>query len=270
MSEKLEQPKTRHGIEAIRPDQDTFPARPHVFGQPGSTLAPEQARPRSLPQNRAAPVAVRDESSVSVQPARLTSSEIRRRLCHILPGLLPLLLWYFPHKDPLGPLLRNIIFTLIGGIGISIYLAQKYLTREGEKTWSHAVIGYTLTVLGTIVLFPAHIELGMTVLAILAFGDGMATLGGKLLQGPRIPWNPAKTWTGFSCFIACAGSMSSLIYWGEATPRVSWLVACTCGLITTFAAAIAESLPMKLNDNIRVGLVSAIAVVSVHSVCVGL
>ncbi|MDA0834962.1 MAG: hypothetical protein O2955_07665 [Planctomycetota bacterium] len=204
-----------------------------------------------------------------VEP-RLSTTEIRRRICHVLPGLLPLILWNFAHKDPLAPILRSIIFTLIGGIGIGIYFAQKFISRDGEKNWPQAVIGYAASVLGTIVLFPAHLELGFTVLAILAFGDGMATLGGKLLRGPAIPWNRDKTWAGLTCFIVCAGFMSSLIYWGEANPRVSWFTAALCGVIPTLTAAFAETLPLRLNDNIRVGATAAVTAVCVHAVCVGL
>lgn len=249
---------------ASSPDT-TFPAPPHWAGRFVRELAP--ARPATRESRRISPSRVAHDGYAE---PRLTATEFRRRLCHMLPGLLPLILWYVPHKDPLAPLLRSIIFTLIGGIAVAIYFAQKYIVREGEKNWPQAVVGYASAILGTIVLFPAHLELGFTVLAVLAFGDGMATLGGKLLGGPAIPWNRNKTWAGLTSFILCAGLMSSLIYWGEARPHVSWTTAALCGVIPTLFAAFAETLPVRLNDNVRVGVVAAATAVCVHAAFVGL
>jgi dolichol kinase len=140
-----------------------------------------------------------------------------------------------------------------------------------------AVIGYAGSVLLTLLLFPAHAELGLTVLAVLAFGDGSATLGGKLFGGKRLPWNRDTTWAGLICFVCVGLPMAALVYWGEtyfnpetASEPVPISIALLCGGTATVIAALAESVPSRINDNIRVGLAASLAVVSVHALAVGL
>ena len=62
---------------------------------------------------------------------------------------------------------------------------------------------------------------------------------------------------------------ATVIYWGEAHPGVSWQVALTCAGISTFAAALVESLPMPWNDNFRVGTTAALVGSFVQIVCLG-
>jgi dolichol kinase len=127
-----------------------------------------------------------------------------------------------------------------------------------------------------LLLFPAHAELGLTVLAVLAFGDGSATLGGLLFDSRPLPWNRDKTWSGTLCFLLAAIPMASLIYWGEShnaealEPGVSFATALFCGGSAAFVAAIAESLRSRINDNVRVGLAASVAVAATHALAVGL
>ena len=139
-----------------------------------------------------------------------------------------------------------------------------------------SVAGYAGSVLMTLLLFPAHAELGLTVLAVLAFGDGSATLLGKLIGGPRLPWNREKSWSGFLAFVAVGGTMASLIYWGEThfNPEalgsgVTFWQALACGFAPALLGAVYESIPSRINDNIRVGAVAAITVTAVHVLVVG-
>lgn len=209
---------------------------------------------------------------------RLNRTELRRRFCHMAPGLLPFLLWPIPHKDPLSPLLLQIIVGLFLVIIAALFLNWSRIARAsvGKEDRMAAILGYAVTVLASILLFPSHIECGFAVLAILAFGDGSATLLGKFARSPKLPWNREKTLAGFIGFFAMAIPMTTLIYWGEsnnvmqdgasATVRQAFIVA----LAGVTAGAVAESLPSRLNDNLRVGLVSAIAVVAAHAAIFGL
>ncbi|MGH7130100.1 MAG: hypothetical protein ACREIV_16125, partial [Planctomycetaceae bacterium] len=138
------------------------------------------------------------------------------------------------------------------------------------------VAGYAGSVLATLLIFPAHAELGLAVLAVLAFGDGSATLGGMLIGGPRLPWNRAKTVSGLVSFLLVGGATASLVYWGEVyfnpesdTPPVTLGTALLCGFAAAGVSAVAESLPMRLNDNVRVGVTAAATVAVVHALVVG-
>lgn len=203
-------------------------------------------------------------------PGHLSVQEWKRRLWHMLPGLLPIASYIYPHKDPLSPTFQKIAAGLIVGIAATLLWRFKTIRRTGEQAELAAVFGYSVSVLATLLLFPKHAELGMLVLCVLAFGDGMATTCGLLFRGPRLPWNRDKSWVGTFAFVAFGGYLASLAYWAESQPRTSWPIALTCGFAAAIVAAIAESLPSRVNDNVRVGIASAVTAVTTHAMVVGL
>jgi dolichol kinase len=213
----------------------------------------------------------------SIRTARLTRTELRRRLWHMAPGLLPFLMWYFPHRDPISPTMRGIMVAVVFGLAIGIFAGYRRIQRRGESNQRlAAVAGYAASVLLTLIAFPGDAELGLTVLAILAFGDGSATLGGLLIGGPKLPWNRNKTVSGLVCFLVVGGAIASLIYWGETQmnpeavePKATIRAAMFCGGMAALLAALAESIPSRINDNIRVGAVAAATVVITHAAIVG-
>jgi dolichol kinase len=218
--------------------------------------------------------AVKEPSS---HTARLTRTELRRRLWHMAPGLLPFVMWYFPHRDPISPTMRGIMVAVVFGLAIGIFAGYRRIRRQGESNQRlAAVAGYAASVLLTLIAFPNDAELGLTVLAILAFGDGSATLGGLLIGGPKLPWNRKKTVSGFFCFLIVGGAMASFIYWGETQmnpeavpPFATIRTALICGGLAALLAAVVESIPSRINDNVRVGAVAAATVVITHAAIVG-
>jgi len=208
---------------------------------------------------------------------RLGPTELRRRFWHMAPGALPLILWEVPHGDPISPLLKGIFIGTIGLLATLIFVFFRKIERVGEQTdRAGAVLGYACSVLATLFLFPYQAELGLVVLCILAFGDGSATLFGKLIGGPKLPWNRDKSWIGLFAFILVGGTWASVIYWGETffnprslDPNPGVAAAFICGMTAAVLAAFAESIPSRINDNIRVGVTAAIGVVFAHAITVG-
>ena len=149
-------------------------------------------------------------------------------------------------------------------------MAFRQIQRHGEGAGFAAVAGYSLSVLLTALIFPGALELGLAVLAILAFGDGSATLFGLMFRGPRLPWNKAKSWSGFLAFLSLGSLMTAWIYWGEtqnpeaSEPGVTFALAIVLTGPAVIAAAIAESVRSRINDNIRVGAVAAITLILLH------
>ncbi len=209
---------------------------------------------------------------------RLDLQERRRRFAHMAPGLLPFLLWPIPHRDPLAPLLSYVIAAIFAALMAAIFLSWRRIERAeaGRSDRAAAIYGYAGAVLLTLVLFPAHAECGLAVLAVLAFGDGSATLLGKLLGGPRLPWNRAKSVAGLIGFVAVGWPVTAVIYWGEShnlegvDPPATVLQAIAVAAAGVTAAALAESVRSRINDNVRVGLTAAAAIVSAHAIVVGL
>lgn len=202
------------------------------------------------------------------QPAqifgRMSATECKRRLLHILPGLLPTILWFIPHKDPLSWDCRAWLGLIIGGIGIATTVKYRRIARGNETSNPACILGYTVPVFLLLMVIPAHAQLGLATLAIISFGDGFATVGGLLLPGPRLPWNKQKSWAGFLCFLAFAVPWSAMVYWGESRPAVSFSMALFVGGTATLFAAICESIKSGIDDNIRVGAAAAAGIVTAH------
>jgi len=224
--------------------------------------------PRPEPATRAETAGPRKRTHFEL--GHISPVEWRRRLLHILPGFLPLILWWVPHRDPLSWDCRAWLGLIIVGIGLATAIRYRKIARDGEVSNPACILGYTIPVFGLLMLVPKHPQIGLGVLAIVSFGDGCATLGGLLMRGPALPWNRAKTWAGFLCFLVCAAPMSALMYWAESRPAISFAVAFQCGAFATVAAAIAESLASRIDDNIRVGAAAAVGLLLAHAVLLGL
>lgn len=199
----------------------------------------------------------------------MTPAEWRRRLLHILPGFLPLILWYIPHRDPLTWDARGWMALVIVSICASTAIKYRQIARRGETMNVACILGYALPVFLLLMLIPAHVELGLTVLAVLAIGDGSATMVGMIAGGPRLPWNRDKSWSGLISFLVLGSMWATLIYWGEANPSVPLSTAVICGATAAIVAGISESLDSDLDDNIRVGIAATIGVVAAHGLVVG-
>ncbi|MDB5334700.1 MAG: phosphatidate cytidylyltransferase, partial [Planctomycetaceae bacterium] len=130
-------------------------------------------------------------------------------------------------------------------------------------------ISYVALVLAPVLLFPSQPEFSATVLAILAFGDGSAALGGILLRGPKLPWNHQKTWAGFVCFLVGSVLPATVFFWGETTPPVSWATALLFAGTSALIGDLVESIPTDINDNIRVGLAVNVTLIVMQTIVIG-
>jgi phytol kinase len=195
----------------------------------------------------------------------LDRTEIRRRICHMLPGLLAFLLPLIPHPHPLPALALMRLTILASLLALGVILLFRAIARPDEQHCLLNVISYPAAIIAILLMFPGHPEFGSVVLVVLAFGDGSATLFGLLKRGRPLPWNAKKTWLGTLAFLFCATPLSALAYWQESRPHVSVGVALAIGVITTLIAGIVESIPLRVSDNFRVGLAAMFGVVAAHA-----
>jgi len=203
--------------------------------------------------------------------ARLTAHEWRRRLVHMAPGLLPLILVNIPHLDPLRWPAKSAITAVVLVMSLFALRRHTLFARQGELEtgWLSSVISYAAITLGFYLGLPSQPELGMAVTMIIAFGDGSATLMGLLARSRPLPWNEKKSWAGFVAFSLCSVPLATLIYWAESRPAVSFPLALACVAPAAAVAALAESLPMRLNDNLRVGVTAGLTILATHGMFVG-
>jgi dolichol kinase len=202
---------------------------------------------------------------------RLPPHEWRRRLVHMSPGLLAVLLPVIPHTDPMGWYSVVILLVAIGGSSLFALRREALFRRQGDgaRGWSTSVISYGIITLSLVLALPAQPEIAMAVTMIIAFGDGSATLAGMLFQGRKLPWNRDKSWAGLAAFLLCAIPLATLAYWVEARPGVALSLACACVAPAALMAAMAESLPVRINDNIRVGVTAGLTMLATHGMFVG-
>jgi uncharacterized protein (TIGR00297 family) len=195
-------------------------------------------------------------------------SEAWRKSIHILMGGFALLLRYLPWWAAVllaaGAVISNATWIprLRGGA----------LMRESEKEslLRSGVWLYSFSVLMLLLIFPHRLEVVAGAWGILAFGDGFATLAGKGIGGPRLPWNSRKTWVGSAVFFAAGALGGAAFWWWVAssapvqTPsfrRILLISACSA-----LGCAIVESLSLKLNDNLSVPFLAAGLLYSLHRV----
>ncbi len=189
---------------------------------------------------------------------RLTSREVARKLVHMAVGAIAFAVVY------LGPVYSALcaLAALLSNLFLLPRVGGKYLWRQDEAAKGHSlgIVLYPFSVLLLILLFWQRLEVAAAVWGILAFGDGMASLAGRGLPGRPLAFNPRKTWTGslaywlFGGLGAAALLGHTLLNQGAAANWPFWIaVAAVCAAI---AAAI-ESLPLGIDDNLSVPLLTA-------------
>lgn len=117
-------------------------------------------------------------------------------------------------------------------------------TKAELHEFAFAPIFFALGILLTLLLFPT--SEGNAAIATFSLGDSVAAIVGETLGRKRLPFNKGKTVEG-SVAGAVAGFLAALVY-------VSPLKA----LVAAATAAIVESLPLPVNDNLAVPLTTAV------------
>ena len=126
--------------------------------------------------------------------------------------------------------------------------------RDPAGVWTGIFI-YPISVLALILFYRHDLHIVGATWAIMALGDGMAGVVGVALDGPALPWNREKTWSGFLGFVA-AGTTGAYILTRWIAPSVNAGVALEICVATALVGAIVESLPIGLDDNATVPLVA--------------
>ena len=112
------------------------------------------------------------------------TSEGLRKSIHVTVGLFAVALKWIPWR--IAALVAAV--AVIGNWLILHRLVGKRVARH-ERGYDAGIILYPLSIFLLIVIFNWHIELAAVAWAILAFGDGTATLIGRAKPIARLPWN---------------------------------------------------------------------------------
>jgi uncharacterized protein (TIGR00297 family) len=200
--------------------------------------------------------------AVPGEPPRpeLTPELVRKGL-HIGAGFTALLLRDGGFWVGVGIALFGLL--LAEGIVPKLLGRRLWRQREHEAGGAPAFRLFPLAFLGVLLLFSGRLEVVAATWALLAFGDGAAALVGRWLPLARLPWNVEKSWGGFlACALAGGAGVVGLVAWTAPGAHGStrlWVAGALCGLL----AAGLESVPERLDDNLRVPFVPAFVLLAV-------
>lgn len=191
---------------------------------------------------------------------RMGMAEVRRRLVHTSPALLTIGLPFIARQYHWTLIYVGMVISIAVGVFYSL-THEALLRRSDERDWRSAVWGYIIPIAAAFMLFPQHPELGLVTLQMIAMGDSAAHLGGIMLGGAQLPWNPRKTYAGLFSFILTGTIAATYSYWGEVRLVPISTIFAVCA-VTAIAAGLVESFPARSNDNLRVGTTALLVCVA--------
>ena len=175
-------------------------------------------------------------------------------------GLFALTLRWLDWRVAAAIALAALLFNLfvMPRVGRGIY-------RHPEKKRDTGIVAYAAMVLALIVLMRDRFApVAAAIWAMMAFGDPSATIAGKLLGGPRLPWNPEKTWTGTLANWGVAGVSAVLVFrFVAARPLEPAAVAIL--MVGAAVYAFLESMRTGVDDNLVAALPTALVVLQLGS-----
>nr|MDQ3071520.1 DUF92 domain-containing protein [Acidobacteriota bacterium] len=183
-------------------------------------------------------------------------SEGRRQFLHMAMGGFALLLRFLTSWQAAGLALAALLFNLF-----VLPLVGKGIYRPADARFAAGIILYPLAVLLLVLCFPRRPDIVAAAWAILSAGDGMATLAGRAMPMRRLPWNPDKSVGGLLAFIVCGGAAAvALAMWTApaVTPLPSFWFLIAAPIAAAIAAGFVETIPVGLDDNLRVPAASAL------------
>jgi uncharacterized protein (TIGR00297 family) len=188
-----------------------------------------------------------------------THSERARQWVHVGSGAFALLLrvltWWQAVAVAAAALLFNlVVLPRIGG-------HRLYRPTDEARGFPLGILLYPWSVLLLIIVFPSRPDIAAAAWGILALGDGAATLVGTRAHGHELPWNRDKTVDGTVAFAVCGGlGAIALAWWTRpaVTPLPSMTFAIAAPLAAALAAALVETIPIRLDDNVSVPATAAV------------
>ncbi|MFZ0962595.1 MAG: DUF92 domain-containing protein [Terriglobia bacterium] len=177
-----------------------------------------------------------------------------RKIVHMSMLIFAFLLPYLTWTEAAGCALLALLFNVVVLPRLGMDLRKSPAGATGTGVWTGIVI-YPISVLALILLYRHDLHIAAAAWAIMAWGDGMASVTGGALRGPALPWNGEKTWSGFLGFIV-AGTAGAYVLTRWAAPSMGPDVALKIAAATALVGAFVESAPVRLDDNATVPLLA--------------
>jgi uncharacterized protein (TIGR00297 family) len=136
------------------------------------------------------------------------------------------------------------------------------LYRQGERTDSarSGIVLYPVAVLLLVLVYARRLDIAAAAWAILAVGDGMATIVGRRFHWIPLPWNRAKSVAGSIALFLAGGLAGALAAWWcrpNVSPAPDLWFSIAAPLVAALVAAFVETIPIRLDDNLSVPAAAA-------------
>src|SRR5208337_914943 len=145
-------------------------------------------------------------TSVAAPRAPLFST---RKIVHMAMLIFAFLLPYLTWRQAAACALLALLFNVVVLPRLGADLRKSPAGASDAGVWTGIVI-YPISVLALILLYRHDLHIVGATWAIMALGDGTASVAGGALRGPALPWNRQKTWSGFLGFIG-AGTAGAYV-----------------------------------------------------------
>ena len=177
-----------------------------------------------------------------------------RKVVHISMLIFAFLLPYLTWVQAVGCALLALLFNVVVLPRLGTDMRKSPAGVHASGVWT-GIILYPVSVLVLILLYRHDLHIVGAVWAIMALGDGMASVTGSALRGPALPWNHEKTWSGFLGFFV-AGTAGAYVLTRWVAPAVHPDITLKICAATALVGALVESVPIRLDDNATVPLVA--------------
>jgi uncharacterized protein (TIGR00297 family) len=187
------------------------------------------------------------------------ASESARQWVHIGSGLFAVLLrfltWWQAAVLAIVALAFNaLVLPRVGG-------RRLFRPVDRLRGFPIGILLYPLSVLILILAFPDRPDIVAAAWGVMACGDGFATLVGQSARSsPRLPWNEDKSVAGTAAFFLCGAAAGVALAWWTrpaVTPLPPLTFTVGAPVAAAFVAALVETIPVRLDDNISVPLSAA-------------
>lgn len=182
-----------------------------------------------------------------VNVSRDIRQEVVRKLLHLLIATTPTICFFIGTPATIALL----------GVGVTVYAIAEYLRMSGVRVpiisgitevamrtrdRNHFVLGPVTLGIGAMIALLFYPEPAASIaIYALAFGDGFASLAGKLIGTVKIPFTGGKSLEGsIACFVAVLVSTIVLV------PSIP----IPQGVVIALAATVLEAIPAKDFDNL--------------------
>jgi uncharacterized protein (TIGR00297 family) len=194
------------------------------------------------------------------------NSEQKRKLVHVGSSAFALLLRWINFWQAaicaLAALLFNwLLLPRIGGRNL-------YREQDHERGYPIGILLYPLSVLILILLLPNHLYIVAAAWAIMAWGDGFASIVGRRFGTTKLPWNANRSYAGTIAFFL-VGGVAAVFFtwwtWKQPPQPFLWYVV-AIPILATLLAGIVETIPAGIDDNLTVPLTAGLFMFALYQI----